>query len=105
MLYSIQDFVQSITSDNLQEDISRHFDKVMALKYLIGGRSDTDIRVSDVNGKFGFSVLLEKEEEAIRLSEKFNNTSLESYGKTLYVQSSLEGDHCISILLTKKKPE
>lgn len=105
MLYGIQDFVQSITSDNLPNDVSRHFDKVMALRYLIGGRSDVDIRVSEINGKFGFSVLIEKEEEAIRLSDKFNNTTLESYGKTLYVQSSLENENCISILLTKKKPE
>ena len=51
------------------------------------------------------AVLIEKEEEAIRLSDKFNNTTLESYGKTLYIQSSLENENCISILLTKKKPE
>lgn len=103
MFNSVQDFVQSIESDNLPEDIGRHFDKVMALKYLIGGRTDTDIRIDNIDGKFGFSVVVEKEEEATRLSDMINDKVVECYGKTLYVKSAKENDCCFSVLITKNK--
>lgn len=103
MFNSVQDFVQSIESDNLPEDIARHFDKVMALRHLIGGRTDTDIRVDKIEGKFGFSVVVEKEEEATRLSDMINGKIIECYGKTLYAKSAKENDCCFSVLLTKNK--
>lgn len=99
----IQEFVQSIGSDNLADDVARHFDKVIGLYYLIGERPDLDINIAKIDGKFGFSVLVEKEENATNLAEQFDGTNFKCYGKPMYVRVYHETSDCVSFLLTKKK--
>ncbi len=57
-MYNIYDFVQGIDVDNLSISVARNFDKVMALYYIIGGRSDVDICIVEDGNSVGFSLLL-----------------------------------------------
>lgn len=102
MYQNIYEFVQGIDSDNLPHDISHHFDQVVALYYLVGGRSDIDIRIFEENKKVIFSLLLEREQDAKVLNSILNGNFIVVFNKRYFIESSISGDSLIVSFIKDK---
>ena len=72
----------SINSDSPEKDIPRHISEMSIIYQLFAGRSDIDIYASVKNGRIGFSILHEKEDDAIALEQKLNGSHYTAYGIT-----------------------
>ena len=97
MYQSIQNFIQSIESDNPLDDVSHHMDQYIALYHLIGGRSDIDVCANTVNGKFGFSLLIETEESTKHIAALLHNNHFSIFNKKLNTFSEKCEDNCVQI--------
>ena len=82
------DFVKdSINYDSPITDIPRHMPEVSIVYQLFAGRSDIDIYASVRNGKIGFSILHEKEDDANELKQKLNGSHYTAYGTTYHIRA------------------
>lgn len=103
-----QEFIQSITSDDIANDVSHHLDRFDTLYYMMGAakRAKTDICTTyGKDGKLGFSLLVEREEDAPVLAEQLDGIQYTSYGTCLYVRAKAKNKDCVSISMTKIKGE
>lgn len=92
MYQTLYEFVQGIDSNNLPNEVSHHFDQVVGLYHLIGGRSDVDVCTTNARGKFGFSILLEREEDAKHLSAILSNNTISVFDKNYVISSNRRSD-------------
>lgn len=82
------DFVKdSINSDHPELDIPKHISEVAVMYRLFAGRSDIDIYASVKNGKIGFSILSEKEDEAQNLKQMLNGSHYAAYGSKFAIEA------------------
>ncbi len=102
-MYNIYDFVQGIDVDNLSISVARNFDKVMALYYIIGGRSDVDICIVEDGNSVGFSLLLEDEDKTVTLNDQLNGNHFTVYGETLDISSSIMKGDTLSVHLNHRR--
>lgn len=97
MYSTLLEFVQGIESDNPGSDLAYHFDQVITLYRLVGGRSDIDICTEKSDGRFGFSILLETEESAKALNKVLNQNHFTSYNKTFQIDSKYQKSNCLFV--------
>lgn len=74
------DFVKSITSDDIATIVTKHFDELMVLYHVVGSRQDVDICTDNSKMPISFVLLMESESEAIKLTENLNGTYFSVYG-------------------------
>ena len=74
------DFVKSITSDDIATIVTKHFDDLMVLYHVVGSRQDVDICTDNSKMPISFVLLMESESEAIKLTETLNGTYFSVYG-------------------------
>lgn len=77
------DFVRSITSDDIATVVTHCFDELMVLYHLIGDRQDIEICTNDSSMPISFTILMESEDDAIKLTEAMNGCNFSVYS-TLY---------------------
>lgn len=98
------DFIKDvISSDNPTYDFTHHFNEISVLYGIFGGRSDIDIFASKERGRFGFSILLEKEDEAQTLKTKYDGFKYNVYGETYRLKAKLSKADTVFISMAKEK--
>ena len=98
------EFIRDIVSfDNPVQDITNHFNELNVLYSIVGGRSDVDIVSSKQHGKFGFSLLMEKEEDAMKFRDMYNGFTYSVYGEIYSVKTKLSKPDTVFITMKKKK--
>jgi len=103
-LISRYEFIKdSISSDNPTHDLSHYYDEMSVLYYLIGGRSDIDIFTGKDKGKFGFSLLLEKEESASILQTRCNGAKYNVYGESYKIKAKISKPNTVFLTIKKEK--
>lgn len=102
-MISRTDFIKDIISfDNPTQDIPRYFNEISILYNIIGGRSDIDIFTSKERGKFGFSILVEREEEALSLRDRYNGYRYNIYGESYTLKTKLSKSDTVFITMKKE---
>lgn len=80
--------MKSIMVNNFEEYIVRYFDETMALYDLVGTCENISVS-SNQSESIKFNVLLSSNEEAIKLKEIIDFTTLTVYDKTYNINSKL----------------
>lgn len=86
-----EEFVKSITSDDIARVITKSFDEVMVLYHLVGTRQDIDICTDNSNMPISFVLLMESESDAIKLTESMNGMDFTVFGTGYTVAMSCNG--------------
>lgn len=73
------EFIKSITSDDIPNIIACCFDELMVLYHIVGDRQDIEI-CADGKTPISFTILLESEDEAIKLINTMNGLDFTVYG-------------------------
>lgn len=71
-MINTDDFVKSITSDDIPYLVTKCFDELMVLYHLIGNRQDIEICTDNSEMPISFVLLMESESDAIKLTEAMN---------------------------------
>jgi len=82
------DFVKSITSDDISTIVTKFFDELMVLYHVIGNRQDIDICTDNSGMPISFVLLMESESEAIKLTDGLNGTCFSVYGSRYDIEMS-----------------
>lgn len=94
-----RDFVKSIEVNNFEDYIVHHFDRTMALYDLVGSYDNIKISSNYDDPEFiKFDLLLSSNEEANRIKNVIDYTTLTIYDKTYIVISNVD-DNQISVEL------
>ena len=75
----------NINSDRPEKEIPRHLPQVAVLYYLFNGRPQFDFYTAEVDGKFGFYILSENDEDIQSLRDSIDKTPFTVYGHTFLV--------------------
>lgn len=94
------DFVKSITSDDITTVITKFFDELMVLYHVVGNRQDIDICTDNSEMPISFVLLMESESEAIKLAEGLNGTSFTVYG-VLYSIEMSNNDSTVTTIIRR----
>lgn len=98
------DFIKdTISSDNPAYDFTHHFNEISVLYGIVGGRSDIDVVTSKEKGKFGFSILLEKEEEAQTLKSRCDGSKYTVYGESYTLRAKMSKSDTVFLRVIKEK--
>lgn len=73
------EFVHNLNSDDLSSIITNFFDEIMVLYNLVGDRQDLDICTENDASLATFILLMESEEDAIKLYNDLNQSSFSVY--------------------------
>ena len=84
-----RDFMKSIMVNNFEEYIIRHFDETMALYDLVGTCENISVSSNHEAKSIKFDVLLSTKDEAIKLKEIIDFTTLTVYDKTYNINSTV----------------
>ena len=79
-----EDFVKSITADDIAAIVTKSFDELMVLYHLVGTRQDIDI-CADSKMPISFVLLMESESDAIKLTEGLNGMEFTVYGTSYLI--------------------
>lgn len=86
-------FMKSIKVNNFEDYIVRHFDRTMALYDLIGSYDNIEISSNyDDPESIKFDLLLSSNEEANRIKDVIDYTTLTIYDKTYTVISNVDAN-------------
>lgn len=92
------DFVKSITSDDITTVITKFFDELMVLYHVVGNRQDIDICTDNSEMPISFVLLMESESEAIKLADSLNGTSFTVYGILYDIEMSSNDSSVTTII-------
>lgn len=81
--------MKSIMVNNFEEYIIRHFDETMALYDLVGTCENISVSSNHEAKSIKFDVLLSTKDEAIKLKEIIDFTTLTVYDKTYNINSTV----------------
>lgn len=81
------DFVKSISSDDIPSIITHCFDELMVLYHMVGNRQDIEI-CADGKMPISFMILMESEDDAIKLIDAMNGLDFSVYGTPYIVEMS-----------------
>lgn len=84
-----RDFMKSIMVNNFEEYIIRHFDETMALYDLVGTCENISVSSNHEAKSIKFDVLLSTKDEAIKLKQIIDFTTLTVYDKTYNINSTV----------------
>lgn len=82
-----RDFMKSIMVNNFEEYIIHHFDETMALYDLVGTCENISVSSDHESKSIKFDVLLSSQDEAIKLKQIIDFTTLTVYDKTYSINS------------------
>ena len=101
-MISAPEFAKNMDTNNLVNVLMKHFDQVMTLYNIIGRRDDIDVLVLDDKGdKIQFGLLLETKEDASKLYNLLNGTSLQAYDCRFSLQMIMNKNR-ITVSFNKK---
>ena len=80
--------------------VLRFFDEIMVLYNLVGDRQDLDICTDNSASVATFTLLMESEDDALKLYESLNQSSFEVYGNRFYISMTVSGSS-ISTIISK----
>ena len=99
-MITTDDFVKSITSDDIVHIITKCFDELMVLYHLVGDRQDVDICTdSNSNMPISFVLLMESESDAIKLTDSLNGMDFSVYGVSYRVNMICSGATIQTIIM------
>lgn len=81
--------MKSIMVNNFEEYIIRHFDETMALYDLVGTCENISVSSNHEAKSIKFDVLLSTKDEAIKLKQIIDFTTLTVYDKTYNINSTV----------------
>ena len=75
------EFVKSITSDDICHLVTKCFDELMVLYHIVGSRQDIEICTDNSKMPISFMLLMESESDAIKLTESMNGLDFSVYNE------------------------
>jgi len=97
----IPEFIKSISSNNLADDVSKHFDKVIALRHLVGIRDGVEISTMMQDNKFGFSISVSNVEIADRIKTSTDNRLIHCFGAKMVCHTTISSPNSLSLFISK----
>lgn len=85
------EFVKAITSDDITQVVNQCFDELMVLYHIVGTRQDIDICTDNSKMPISFVLLMESENDAIKLTESMNGLDFSVYGDLYSISMSCSG--------------
>lgn len=79
------EFIKGISSDDIAHVVVKAFDELMVLYHMIGNRQDIEICTDNSKNPISFVLLMESDEEAIKLMETMNGIDFSIYGITYII--------------------
>ena len=92
------DFVKSITSDDMCQLVTKCFDELMVLYHIVGSREDIEICADDKYANISFTLMLESETDAAKLTESMDGMDFSVYGMVYIVNMTCTGSSIKTII-------
>lgn len=97
------EFIRNFNSDNIGSIVSKFFDEIMVLYNLVGDIQDLDICTNDNTTAATFTLMMDSEDEALRLYDRLNTYDFEVYGVRYIIDMNLSGGSILTTI-TKATP-
>lgn len=92
------DFVKSITSDDMCQLVTKCFDELMVLYHIVGSREDIEICADNSGTNVSFTLMMESEEGAAKLTENMDGLDFSVYGMVYIVDMICSGSSIKTII-------